>query len=185
MKIALISDLHGQKYTLDYLRKIIDKEHPDGIVISGDITENEDTLFFDKLEKIIEKAGIEGYIIWGNNDTGRARDRIAHSKYCIHLKAKKINGYTIFGLSETQEPIDISSKISGVILVTHRPPTKSLLLKKYHRAPAVHISGHLHDFQIAKQYPATFHISVPTLQNGSYAMLCPQDKKVIFSKITQ
>ena len=51
MKLALVSDLHGQSYTLDYLEKIIKKERPDGIVISGDITAGKDLSFF-------EKAGI-------------------------------------------------------------------------------------------------------------------------------
>lgn len=184
MRLALVSDLHGQSYTLDYLQKIIKKERPDGIVISGDITEGKDLSFFDKLEHLIRKAGIEGYLIWGNNDIPYAKDRIARSRYCIHLKRRVVGKHMIFGLSETQEPIDISSKVSGTILVTHRPPDISLLQNKYHRSPVVHISGHEHNSQKAKQYPATFHIAVPTLQGGRYAIFSPQDKKVIFSKIT-
>lgn len=185
MKLALVSDLHGQSYTLDYLEKIIKKERPDGIVISGDITAGKDLSFFDKLEYLIRRTGTEGYLIWGNNDIPHAKDRIARSKYCIHLKRREVGEYVIFGLSETQEPIDISNKISGAILVTHRPPNSSLLQKKYHQAPAVHISGHEHNSQRAKQYPATFHIAVPTLQSGRYAVFYPKNKRVIFSKITQ
>lgn len=184
-KLVLVSDLHGQPKTLNYLQKIIDKHHPDGVVISGDITTGNDISFFEELESLMDKKHIKGYVIWGNSDLPYANSYIAKSKYCIHLKSKKIGSYNIFGISEIEEPISTPKEVKGSILVTHKPPAKVLLKNKYKNAPEFHISGHIHSLQTAKQYPATFHISVPTLQDMRFALFTPENKKVIFSKISQ
>jgi len=183
-KLLLISDLHGQQRALTYLQQIIDEEEPDGVIASGDITTAGDISYFDLLEDMINKNGIAGYIIWGNSDVPYANTYIRKSKLCIHLKEKKLGKFSIFGLAETDDPIDISDKIGGKILVTHRPPQKELLKRKYMNAPIVHISGHLHTQKSAIQYPSTFHISVPTLQNGDYAIFYPDTKRVEFSHIS-
>lgn len=183
--LLLISDLHGQSFTLRYLQQIIDLEKPDGVVVSGDITTGTDIEFFDLLEKILLKNKVGGFVVWGNSDIPYANSHISKSKFSIHMKTRKFGNFMIFGLSETDDPIDISDKIGGKILVTHRPPQMISLKGKYKNAPIIHISGHLHTRKTAHQYPSTFHISVPTLQNGEYAMLNVDNKDVRFSRIGQ
>jgi len=183
-KLVLISDLHGQKFTLTYLQRIIDQEKPDGIIVSGDITTGADMSFFDLLEDIIEKNKIDCFLIWGNSDIPYANQYIDRSKYSVHLREKKFGDFKIIGVGETDDPINISAKIKDKILVTHRPPQKGLLLKKFKNAPLVHINGHLHTQRTARQYPSTFHIIVPTLQNGEYAIFYPEIKKARFSRIS-
>lgn len=183
-KLILISDLHGQRSTLTYLQRIIDQERPDGIIISGDITTGADISFFDLLEEILEKNKISAFLVWGNSDVPYANQYINRSKYCVHLREKKFGDFKIFGVGETDDPIDISTKIKGRILITHRPPQKGLLLKKFKNAPLVHINGHLHTQRAARQYPSTFHISVPTLQNKEYVIFYPESKEVEFSRIS-
>jgi len=182
-KLLLISDLHGQGITLIYLQKIIDREKPESVIICGDITTGGDILFFEQLEKIIEKNRLAGFLVWGNSDVPYANQYINKSKYCVHLKEKKLGDFKIFGVGETDNPVDISAKIKGRILITHQPPPKLMLLKKYGNAPLFHISGHLHTQKTARQYPTTFHISVPTLQKGEYAIFYPERKSVEFSRI--
>ncbi len=182
-KILLVSDLHGQPSALIYLTKIIKKEQPSAIIICGDITSAGDISFFDKVENIINNSKAEGFIVWGNSDLPNANQYISQSKYSIHLKTKRFNGFRIFGLSETDDPVDISQKIKGAIFITHKPPLKSFLNKNLVNAPLIHISGHLHNVKLARRYQSTLHISVPTLQNGSYALLYPESKKVEFLEI--
>ena len=183
--LLLVSDLHGQAFTLKYLKQIIDTEDPDGVVISGDITAGGDTSFFDLLEKVLTDGGVEGFVIGGNSDVPYAISHINSSRYSAHLKDRKFGKQIIFGLSETDDPINISGKIGGKILITHRPPLLNLLKSKFKNAPIVHISGHIHTRKTACQYPSTLHISVPTLQGGEYGMLNVDTMEVRFSRISQ
>lgn len=183
--LLLVSDLHGQAFTLKYLEQIIDKEKPDGVIISGDITARGDTAFYDLLEKVIRRSKAEGFIVGGNSDVPYAIAHINNSRYSAHLRDRDFGKHVIFGLSETDDPVDISSNIGGKILITHRPPLLNSLKGKFKNAPLVHISGHIHTRKTAHRYPSTLHISVPTLQSGEYAILDTNTMEVEFSRIAQ
>jgi len=180
MKLVLISDLHGQSTTLYFLKTIIKKEKPDAIIISGDITTAGATDFFDELEKIISRSRVPALIVWGNSDLPDAIDRIKNSKFCIHLQKVRLGSFEFFGIGETDDALNVSNKIKNTILITHRPPDLGFLKEQFKNAPDVHISGHLHRKKTAAPYPSTFHISVPTLQGGEYAVFYPKTKKVEF-----
>jgi Icc-related predicted phosphoesterase len=184
MRLVIVSDLHGQLKTLKYLNDIIEKEKPGGIIIPGDITHRDDVTFLEKLFEIIRKRKVEAFVISGNSDGANAQKTIDESSYSINLQSKKIDNYNIYGISETEDfAIPDSSKISGSILVTHRPPLKSLLNQKFSNAPKFHINGHIHSGAYVKHYPSTVHIQVPTLQTGRYATFDTHSYKVEFLSI--
>lgn len=185
MKIILASDLHSQPKCINYLNKIISKYNPDGLIISGDICNGNDFNYWNNLKKVLNRSQIQIFIIWGNNEGEQIINEIIDSKFCIHLKEKELSGFKFFGIGETDQPIRISPQsISGSILITHRPPLKTAITKPMPNAPLAHISGHLHSVAKLTQYPSTTHISVPTLQDGLFAIFDPEDMSVRFSKMT-
>lgn len=123
-------------------------------------------------------------MVWGNSDGPRAQKTILNSKYNIHLEQKSIGDHKIIGLGEIDQPIIIEpEKLQGTILVTHRPPLRSLLTKQYNGAPKFHISGHLHTIKNVRKYPSTTTIQVPTLQDGEFALFDPNHEKVKFLNV--
>lgn len=184
MKLVIISDLHGQPKTLKYLDDIIEKEKPGGIIIPGDITHRDDVMFLDQLFRVIKRHKVEAFIIWGNSDEINAQKTITASGYSIHLQLKKADNYNIYGISETDEPvIPESSKISGSILVTHKPPLARMLNSKFSNAPKFHINGHIHSAAYVKRYPSIIHIQVPSLQAGRYTTFDTRSNEVEFLSI--
>ncbi|MDH4358996.1 MAG: metallophosphoesterase family protein [Candidatus Berkelbacteria bacterium] len=184
MKTILISDLHGQEKTLLYLKKIIDREKPQALICSGDITSFGETGFLDRFFKILEDSRLQGFLIWGNSDSEEIQERMRKSQYNSHLVSRNLEGERVFGVSLTEEPIKINgADIKGAILITHGPPLKAMIDRKYENAPRYHISGHLHRLRWVKKYPSTIHIQVPTLQGGEYATLSFAPFEVEFCSI--
>ncbi|MFH1909969.1 MAG: metallophosphoesterase [bacterium] len=170
MKLALVSDLHGQSICLRNLKEVIKLNNPDGIIISGDISSG-DTDYIDILFEIFRAGLLEAFIICGNADVGDCQRMIDQSEYSINQKCKSFGKAKICGLCDHEEFLSSPGEIAGSIFVSHRPPVKSLIDKKLDNAPLIHISGHLHTREFTKQYPSTKHIQIPTLQSGKYALL--------------
>jgi len=183
-KIILISDLHGQEKALVYLQKIIEKENPQALICSGDITHFGDISYLNKFFKLLESNGLTGFLIWGNSDSQDVQQSIIKSPYNSHLKVRNFMGLKIYGVGLVEEPPKINpADVKDSILITHRPPVKKLIEKNYENAPAYHISGHLHYSKWVKKYPSTVHIQVPSLQTGEYATLLIPSHKVEFESI--
>ncbi len=179
MKLVLISDLHSAQKTLKFIDLIIKRESPEGVIISGDITQNSDTDFLEKIFALFDEHGVNGYVICGNADEGGASTMLHESKYSVNQVCRD----GICGICDHEEALANAGELSGKILVTHRPPLVSILKNKLNNAPEIHISGHLHSRKTAVQYPSTFMVQVPTLQNGEYATLDTKGKKVSFLKV--
>lgn len=169
MKLALISDLHGQSKTLSYLEKIIETEHPDGLIISGDITSAGKYDFAHQLVKMFDLVEAV-FIVCGNADVDQNKTFLESSEYSIHAKCLSYKRYKFCGLSYPEE-VPLIEDLTGSVFVTHRPPVAKLLNLKHPNSPKFHISGHLHNAEFAKKYPSTIHIQVPTLQSGRYGLL--------------
>lgn len=185
MKIVLASDLHSQSKCIHYLNKIITNHDPDGLIISGDICNGDDFDYWNKISHFLAQCQIPVFLIWGNNEGNQIIRTIEKTKFSIHLKEKKIDGFRFFGIGETDQPIIIPPKsIKDSILVTHRPPLKSAIIRLVPNAPLVHISGHLHSVAKLTKYPSTTHISVPALQDGLFGLFEVERMSVRFSKMT-
>ena len=181
MKVLLVSDLHSQRRCLELLPKIIKKHLPDFLVCSGDITQNDDTQYFDEFISIIKEAKVDAGLIWGNNDREEIQSKILSSPYNIHLKVKTQDGWKFFGLGETEDiPFINPEDIRGGILVTHRPPLFEQLRSSLKNAPKYHISGHIHSVGRVKKFPSTTLIQVPSLTLGRYATFEPDKEQVKF-----
>lgn len=184
MKLALISDLHSRRECPDYLSAIIEKEKPDAVVCSGDITTRNDTEYIKKIFEIINRASLTGFFVWGNSDENDVIEEIVKSTFNIHLNKKSYGGYDFFGLSYLDDyPAFDTSEIKGSIFVTHRPPIKANLEIESPNAPLIHISGHLHKPAFVKKYPSTTHIQVPTLMDGRFGILETDEMTVRFKNL--
>jgi len=184
MKLVIVSDLHGQPKTLQYLDKILKREKPDGLIITGDITNRDDTSFLVELFVLFVKYELSAYLIWGNSDEAKAQIMIDSSAYSVNLKSRKAGDFNIYGISETDQPvIPDPAQVSGSILLTHRPPRSGVLNARLSNAPKYHINGHIHSRAYIKKYPSTIHIQVPTLQSGRYAIFYPKKESVKFLSI--
>jgi len=184
MKIVLISDLHSQPKTLQYLRQIIYFEKPDAVICSGDIAQGDDLVFLDDLFKVIKKSKITAFVVWGNAEGTLAQEKILSSPYNSHLRLREIHSEKIFGVAEVSEyPNFDTSLLKDSILITHRPPSEASLSKKMANSPKFHISGHLHKLGFVKKHKATTHIQVPTLQDKKYAIFNPTNGSVFFNTL--
>jgi Icc-related predicted phosphoesterase len=184
MKIALISDLHGQKNTLGFIRNIISHDVPDTFIVSGDITTRDETDFFEEIMQIFESAKLDAFVIWGNSDGSNARRVISMSPYNSNLVLRKFGNIKIYGVGETELPEKLDSNaIKDSILITHRPPLTSVLSKVLPNAPKFHVCGHIHSKRTFKQFASTKLIQVPSLTNRSYAIFDPIAEKVDFKTI--
>lgn len=184
MKIALISDLHGQKKTIKFVSEIISKHAPDYLIASGDLTSGGDLEFLADLFSVFLETGKRAYVIWGNSDSLEARNAISMSPYNLNLQSKKIGDFKLYGIGDYSDPIKIDpSQIAGSILVTHRPPLIETISQKLVNAPLYHISGHIHSRHTFKKFPSTTLIQVPSLQTGEYAIFEPCLDKLRFLKL--
>jgi Icc-related predicted phosphoesterase len=181
MKLVLISDLHSGRKTLGDLDKIIRNERPDGILCAGDISNREDSGFFDLFEKKLKSYGLPAFIIWGNNESDDTRKKILNSEFSVHLKKRSFGKDFIYGISDTEDLGDFSpDDIRGSILVTHRPPLRSTLAKQLRNGPRFHLCGHLHVTQGIYKYPATTLIQIPSLLIKKYGVLDTSTGKTEF-----
>jgi Icc-related predicted phosphoesterase len=181
MKLALISDLHGNRKTLGYLESICQDYNVDGVIISGDISSRGETEFLGDLFSILIRRKVSGYMICGNADEGAARKMIDESEFSINQSCTQ--PLMICGICDHEEAPSANLSLAGNIFVSHRPPLQSFLKEKLANAPKFHICGHLHTREIAKQYPSTMLIQVPTLQNRRFAIFDPENKSVRFNSI--
>ena len=184
MELVLVSDLHSNKKAILYLEEIAKRERPDGLIICGDITTYGEIEYLRSVFSIVKKFKMEGFVIWGNADSDAIRQMILASPYNSHLRLRIFAAEKIYGLSYSDEPIlPTANDIKDSIFITHQPPVKSAISKKFSNAPKYHISGHLHDKKWTKRYPSTTHIQVPTLQSGEYAVFEPEDGSLKFKSI--
>lgn len=186
MKLVLVSDLHSNRKCIGFLQSIMSREKPEGVVISGDITVNDDKAYLGKIFEIISSNNIAGFLIWGNADMTAVQAEILTSPFNLHLKKRVLRDWNFFGLSYMEEyPQFDTSQIKDSIFVTHRPPIKQNLEIASANSPRYHISGHLHKAASVKKSPSTKHIQVPTLIDGRYANFDPVNGSVNFLKIEE
>ena len=184
MRIALVSDLHGQSQTLGYISQIVANDSPDALILSGDVTTRDNTDFLEKLFKIFSDKNVVAFVIWGNSDGPAARKMIASSRYNANLAAQKIGDDKIYGIGESDLPQNLdSAAIKDSILVTHKPPLSSVLSQNLPNAPRFHVCGHLHTRKIFRKFKATKLIQVPSLINAAYAIFDPQRESVEFKSL--
>ena len=184
MKVAVVSDLHGKKESLGYLEKITGIYQISSFIVLGDVSSWKEGEFIDLLLDYFEKNSFGAYVIWGNNDDLAVQEKIKSSRYNAHLVLRDINGRKIFGMGYSEEAENLDgAKIKDNILITHTPPSKEILKRRFSNAPRFHLSGHLHEFQWVREYKSVTHIQVPALFLGRFAIFDLESGRVEFCKI--
>lgn len=213
MKALLIADLHGSQNFLNTLKKIISDY--DLVLCAGDLTDfgrPED--YFAELSKIIATKPF--YWVSGNNDVGQNYQYQLGNLINIDGRIVEFQGLKLAGMGgsapnyEGQNygpTLNYSSDLSGVILLTHIPPSRrleysksdikcspdskfdtveasissnNLAIKQFRNAPRVHLCGHIHNIYGAACLGETKIVKIGTAKNGQYAEMDLDDLSVRF-----
>jgi len=200
MKALLITDLHGSRDVLEFLRKNHTKY--DVILCAGDLTNfgrPEDYVGF--LSEIISN---DFFWVSGNNDIGQEYQYKESNLKNIDgtiLNFKNIKIAGLGGSSENYESqnfgpaLNFKSDLSESIFMSHIPPSRKLnyqakdidcLLEnstvsdKIKNAPRAHICGHIHSKVGIACIGRTKIIKVGAASDGDYAELNTDNLEVIF-----
>ncbi len=173
MRIYAVADIHGKKDIIERIKRIVDNESPDVMVIAGDITQY---LFPLKTIGRLEKIGIPVLAVRGNSDLKGVEALIKERGKIILLNQAPLEyqGRRFIGLSGTL-PLPFISKVClnegkrfrdieslitpETILVTHPPPrgicdkvgnrfsAGSFCLRRFieNHPPLMVICGHIHE----------------------------------------
>jgi len=196
MRIAAVSDIHGDMQATEYLENIERMISPDLIVICGDITTFGPT---EVAEKILSGLNKKCVAVPGNCDPDDVLNII--EKYCIslHMRHVEIDGIDFVGFGGAPvcslstprefEEEEIKKRLEEImvpncILVTHAPPLgindltrtgKRLgsraiadICQKF--KPRIVLSGHVHEARGVLEKDGTIFGNPGSLRDG-YAIL--------------
>jgi uncharacterized protein len=179
MRIYAVADIHGKTDVIERIKRVIDKEAPDVMVIAGDITRY---LFPLKVLSRLEEIRIPVFAVRGNSDLKSVETLIKQQGKIILLSQTPLEyqGKRFIGLNGTL-PLPFVSKVSlfeekqlrdieplitpETILVAHPPPrgicdkagnrfsAGSFCLRRFieNHPPLMVLCGHIHE-QAGYQY---------------------------------
>jgi Icc-related predicted phosphoesterase len=200
MRALLITDLHGSRKAIEFLKK--DHTKYEVIFCAGDLTNFGRPK--DYVNYLAETITNDFFWVSGNNDIGQGyqykRSNLKNIDGAIfYYKSIKIAG--LGGSSENYESqnfgpsLDFKSDLSDSILISHIPPSRKLNYQfkdidcsvdnltfsgKIKSAPKVHICGHLHSKVGVACIGRTKIIKVGAAKDGDYAELNLENLGVTF-----
>lgn len=159
IKIIQISDIHIEnlRVSAGRIRKLIEKERPDYVLISGDFTQRESKL--PSIEKFLKKAlvpGIPAFGVYGNHDyrldsEGMKKMSAIISASGVELllnRSVSLPGFQLVGIddfgtrhSEVEEAFRHADLSQPVVVLTHDPNVIDLIDQKYDYLMAGHFHG--------------------------------------------
>ena len=166
MKIYATADIHGSQYRLNQVLETIESEHPDLIIICGDITQFGPG---DVAKQLLDQIPGDVLCIPGNIDTPDVWQGIekSHAEN-IHRRCVTHKGLTFLGINGVDDAeteliltgdldIDLPKKID--VMVSHVPPyglqdkvfigmhsgSKLLLELLNNLHPRLFLCGHIHE----------------------------------------
>lgn len=179
MRIYAVADIHGKTETIEKIKKTVQTESPDLIILAGDVTQ-----YFSPLKPLsqLEDFGIPVFAVRGNSDFKRVEALIKDRGNITLLsrEATEFQGRRFLGLNGTL-PLPFVSKVClfesryfreienrvtpETILVVHPPPrgicdrvrnrfsAGSFCLRRFIEShpPLLVVCGHIHE-QAGYQY---------------------------------
>lgn len=189
MKVLVVSDLHGQLKTLEWIDAQLCHNRYSAVFCCGDLCNAHDPnnlLFADQFIKLItRKHQTPLYLIHGNQETAAIRLLYQHKDVTVHLREKKLGQYRVVGVGFGELMPSETDFASGKILLTHEPFPAALIKKMINaghiaNAPLWHFSGHLHQLEKVHLIDQTIFVQVPTAQHNRAAVADLGTKKVTF-----
>ena len=192
-KILIVSDLHGQKFTLELLKKYLEKNKLDGVFCCGDLCNRHDpnaykfAKDFIDLIKNIHKLPL--LLVHGNQEPQDVLELYNQENISVHLNEKNIFGYKVVGVGFGEELPEDKKYFKDKIVLTHEPPRKKLIdemikMKSINNTPILHFAGHLHKYSIIYKIGSkTQIVLVPTLQSHRAVLLTLPKQEVKFIHI--
>ncbi|PIS08455.1 hypothetical protein COT76_01290 [Candidatus Berkelbacteria bacterium CG10_big_fil_rev_8_21_14_0_10_33_10] len=192
-KILIVSDLHGQKFTLELVKKYLEKNKIDAVFCCGDLCNRYDPKAFKFAKEFVELIkniyNLPLLVVHGNQEPEDVLKLFNQENISVHLKEKKLFEYNVVGVGFGEELPNDKKYFQGKIVLTHEPPRKKIIDKMIKEktiidAPILHFAGHLHKYtKIYKIGFKTQIIFVPTLQNHRAVLLTLPEKKINFIRL--
>ena len=173
MRIYAVADIHGRTETIEKIKKTVQSESPDLMILAGDATQ-----YFSPLKPLsqLEELGIPVFAVRGNSDFKSVESLIRQREKITLLgrEAKSFQGQSFIGLNGTL-PLPFVSKVClfesrrfreienrvtpETILVVHPPPrgicdqvgnrfsAGSFCLRRFieNHPPLMVVCGHIHE----------------------------------------
>ena len=188
LKLLVISDVHGEKRSLNRVKAIYHNHDPDIAVVCGDITH-----FGDKEEAVnyLEKIPMDVIGIIGNCDPKGVEEayETVGAEY-LHLNPTEENGLEFIGLSgskysdeDLKEFQELSSDAD--VFVLHQPPysyldktsrgknigNRELLPIIDENEPRLVLSGHVHEDRGIIEEDETVYLNPGPAHNDNFALV--------------
>jgi len=215
MRVLALSDLHAEEAALEGLRKLLEKEKFDLILIVGDITQRGPLSYAEDLLDVLRGEKI--FAIHGNMDTKQVVDLLERRGFLLHLKKAELGGWNFIGYGGSNPtpfntPTEYSEERiydelnkmrmnSRTILITHSPPydsgvdrtaagvsagSKSIRRIIEEKKPFMNICGHIHENEGEARIGETRIIKVPAAMNGkAVELMIGEEMKVGFIKLDE
>ena len=199
-KALCVSDAHADEQALEFLKKFLEREKPELVLVSGDLTHNGPIDYAENFLDTIRAASADFFTVHGNMDPLRVKLFLDAKGNNIHARRVDWRGFTFAGfggspptpygtLIEYSEA-DIYEQLAPLvdaktIVVTHFPPhgildetrdlkhVGSLSLRKIieEKKPRAVICGHIHEREGERQALLTKIVKVAPLEHGKAVAL--------------
>lgn len=195
MRVLALSDLHAEEAVLEGLRKLLEKERFDVILVLGDITQRGPLSYAEDLLDVLKGENV--LAVHGNMDTQQVVDALEKRGIFFHLKRVDIGEWNFVGFGGSSPtpfgtPIEYTeeriygelnriSMNSRTILVTHSPPydsevdrtskgvsagSRSIRKIIEEKKPFMNLCGHIHESEGEAVIGSTKIVKVPPAMNG-------------------
>ena len=199
-KALCVSDAHAEEQALEFLKKFLEREKPELVLVSGDLTHNGPIDYAENFLDTIRASNADFFTVHGNMDPLRVKLFLDAKGNNIHARRVDWRGFTFAGfggspptphgtLIEYSEA-DIYEQLAPLvdaktIVVTHFPPhgildetrdlkhVGSLSLRKIieEKKPRAVICGHIHEREGERQALLTKIVKVAPLEHGKAVAL--------------
>lgn len=197
MKLLVISDIHGDMTTSDWVNSQSDYHNVDYVLVLGDITDFGPD---DVVDRILGPIKKNVYALPGNCDPRSTLEHISAVAINMHGKTANLDGHHVAGLGGSNPTIfntpfeleedtiyNMLKPISkhGMILMVHAPPygindtipsgahVGSTSIKRIvdEFEPILVLSGHIHEDYGVKTEGETVYVNPGPAKEGMYAVV--------------
>ena len=185
----ITTDFHTSKPALEALDRVLGSNTYDAVLMLGDLINPRprEMPYVEAFCDLVTKAhSLPLFGLHGNNEPQEAWEYYRQVGINIHLETKEFRGYNICGiggfgyLNEAGfEDLSVNNLIINdkTIFITHVPPRKT---EAQTNGPLIHLFGHRHVLQYAKQLGSTLQVQCPAGERLKATELILPAKEVRF-----